>query len=306
MGVATLVIGGLAATSAFTTGHTAPPTRTDFVSGTAWVASFVPGQVTLLDGSTGAIVDQLSGSRLPGVRPGDHIEVAQAGSGAYVADTRTGVLDRIDGATHHVVSARDVVSADGAAVQVYPATNHLFVVDPRRGRVTIVDPLTLRASTPALPLRAEPTATVLDPHGHLWFVDMTTKRLDEMNGDRIRPTSVTVNPSDRVALVLVRDRPALVDYSGTDSTGLHPIVQVIDPGPATAGPYACLASNPDDPLAIAGGSASPRVWIASGSAGRLYRKRSGDRGLRPRNGGQPRWPPPRSARRGGRKGLSRR
>ena len=168
------------------------------MSGTAWVASFVPGQVTLLDGSTGAIVDQLSGSRLPGVRPGDHIEVAQAGSGAYVADTHTGVLDRIDGATHDVVSARDVVSADGADIQMYPATNHLFVVDPRRGRVTIVDPLTLRASTPALPLRAEPAATVLDPQGHLWFVDMTTKRLDELNGDHIRPTSVTVNPSDRV------------------------------------------------------------------------------------------------------------
>ena len=133
-GFATLVIGGLAATSAFTTGHTAPPTRTDFVSGTAWLASFVPGQVTLLDGSTGAIVDQLSGSRLPGVRPGDHIEVAQAGSGAYVADTHTGVLDRIDGATHDVVSATGVVAADGAAIQMYPAKNHLFVVDPRRGR----------------------------------------------------------------------------------------------------------------------------------------------------------------------------
>ena len=99
---------------------------------------------------------------------------------------------------------------------------------------------------------------------------MNTKRLEELNGDHIRATSVTVNPYDRVALVLVQDRPALVDYSGTDSTGLHPFVRMINPGPGTAGPYACLASNPDDPLAIAGGSASPRVWIASGSAGRLY------------------------------------
>ena len=182
------------------------------MSGTAWLASFAPGQVTLLDGSTGAIVDQLSGSRLPGVRPGDHIEVAQAGSGAYVADTHTGVLDRIDGATHDVVSATDVVSADGAAIQMYPAAHHLFVVDPRRGRVTIADPLTLRAAVPALALRAEPAATVLDPQGHLWFVDADTKRLDELNSDRIRLTSVTVNPDDLVALVLVQDRPALVDY----------------------------------------------------------------------------------------------
>ena len=268
--MATLVIGGLAATSTFTTGHTAPPTRTEFVSGTVWLASFVPGQISLLDGSTGAIVDQLSGSRLPGVRPGDHIQVAQAGSGAYVADTHTGVLDRIDGATHDVISATDIVAADGAETQMYPATNHLFVVDPRRGRVTIADPLTLRASAPTLPLSAQPAATILDPQGHLWFVDMNTKQLDELNGDDIRRTSVTVNPYDRVALVLVRDRPALVDYSGTDSTGLHPSVRVIDPGPGTAGPATCLGIDPDDPLAIAGGSPSPRVWIASGSAGRLY------------------------------------
>jgi hypothetical protein len=102
--VSAVIVAGLAIASAFTTGHTNSPTRTDFVTGTAWVASFAPGQVSLLDGSTGAIVDQLSGSRLPGVLPGDQIEVAQAGSGAYVADSSTGVLDRIDGATHDVVS----------------------------------------------------------------------------------------------------------------------------------------------------------------------------------------------------------
>ena len=271
-GLATLVVGGLAATSALTGGHTAAPTRPNFVSGTAWLASFAPGQVTLLDGSTGAVVDQLSGSRLPGVRPGDHIEVAQAGSGAYVADTHTGVLDRIDGATHEVVSVRGVVAADGATVEMYPAARRLFVVDPRTGRVTIADPLTLRAAAPALAVRAEPAATVLDPQGHLWFVDWGTKRLGELNGDRIRLTSVTVNPADLVGLVVVQGRPALVDYTGTDSTGLHPMVEVIDPGSGTAGRSACLGSNPDDPLAVAGGSASPRVWIASGKHRKALRK----------------------------------
>jgi streptogramin lyase len=269
-GVAALVIGGLAATSAFATGHPNPPTRTNFASGTAWLASFAPGQVTLLDGSTGAIVDQLSGSRLPGVLPGDHIVVTQAGSGAYVADTHTGVLDRIDGATHEVVSARGVVAADGADIEMYPASDHLFIVDPRDGRVTIADPFTLRASAPDLAIRADPTAIILDSQGHLWFVDMSTSRLDELQGDHIRPTSVTVNPSDRTGLLLVQDRPALIDYTGTDYTGLHPVVSSINPDTGALRSAACLDIDPDDPLTVAGGSAFSRVWTVSGSTGRLF------------------------------------
>ena len=269
-GLVAVVVGGLAATSALTTGRTDSPIRADFVSGTAWVASFGPGEVTLVDGSTGAVVDELSGGRLAGVGPGDRMVVAQAGAGAFVADSRTGVLDRVDGATHEVVSTRGVVAADGAAVELFAAAKRLFVVDPGVGRVTVVDPVSLRAVTASLPLRAVPSATVLDPQGHLWFVDAASGRVDEVVGDGIRETSVTVDPSDRVGLVLVAGRPALVDFTGTDFTGVHPVVEVIDPGSATTGRSACVAVAPGDALAVAGGSVSGRVWVVSGAAGRLY------------------------------------
>ena len=269
-GLVAVVVGGLAATSALTTGRTDSPIRADFVSGTAWVASFGPGEVTLVDGSTGAVVDELSGGRLAGVGPGDRMVVAQAGAGAFVADSCTGVLDRVDGATHQVVSTRGVVAADGAAVELFAAAKRLFVVDPGVGRVTVVDPVSLRAVTASLPLRAVPSATVLDPQGHLWFVDAASGRVDEVVGDGIRETSVTVDPSDRVGLVLVAGRPALVDFTGTDFTGVHPVVEVIDPGSATTGRSACVAVAPGDALAVAGGSVSGRVWVVSGAAGRLY------------------------------------
>jgi streptogramin lyase len=240
------------------------------VSGTAWVASFGPGEVSLLDGSTGVVVDQLSGSRLVGVRPGDHVVVAQAGAGAFVADSGSGVLDRVDGATHEVVSVGGVVAADGAAVELFPAARRLFVVDPRLGRVTVVDPVTLRVLSPVLSVRAVPSAMVVDPGGRLWFVDAVTRGLDEVDGGRVRRTSVSVDGSDRVGLVLVGGRPAVVDFTGTDFTGVHPVVEVIDPGSATVGRSACVGVSPGDPLAVAGGSGSLRVWVVSGSVGRLF------------------------------------
>jgi sugar lactone lactonase YvrE len=263
-GVAALLTGGLALSVAFTAGHGYPAARAEFASGTAWLASFSPGQLTLLDGATGEITDQLWGGGLPGIQPGDQFETVQAGSGAYVADPDTGAVDRVDGATHQARSTYHLLSANTANVSVYPGRRHLFVVDGASGLITVGDPVTLRASGLPLSLPVQSSAAVLDPQGNLWVVNATSGRVEELSGTRVRRTPTVANRTDRVQLVLVDNRPALVDFAA-----IHPSVRLLDASSGSAGQPVCVAVEPGDQLALAAGSPSSRVWVASGTTGLL-------------------------------------
>jgi sugar lactone lactonase YvrE len=264
MGTAGLLTAGLLLSSLFIVGHGNRTERAEFTSGTAWLASYVPGQLTLLDGATGKISDQLSGSGLPGIKPGDPFATTQAGSDALVGSPGTGVLDRIDGSTNRVTSTYDYRAALTADISLYPAGHRLFVINAANGLIDIADPTTLRTVAAPIALPVEENASVVDSDGNLWVVNARTGQVDQVNGRRSHGTATRVSQRDRIQMVEADNRPALVDFSGPD-----PEARLINPSSVTAKRPVCLGITPGDPLAVAGGSAAERVWIASGTTGQL-------------------------------------
>jgi hypothetical protein len=253
---AVLVAGGLASHPHHS------PTKTDFASGTVWLPSEVPGQLTLLDGSTGMIADQLTSSEIPGTRPGDDLEVAQDGAGAYLADGAAGVIVRVDGTTHRAVSATSVIAPGTQAVSLYSGGRYLYVVDETRDRVVVLNAATLRelGSSRARVPRA---AAVVDGSGRLWLFDQFTGRVVELSGTHVHRTSLLTSPGDRVALALVGGRPAVIDYSAP-----HPYVRIAGADPSgTTGRRSCIDVAAGDPSALTGGSDSVRLSVVSGTTG---------------------------------------
>ncbi|MGN6682083.1 MAG: hypothetical protein ACTHKL_30330, partial [Streptosporangiaceae bacterium] len=87
-----------------------PADKPNLLSGAAWLASAQVGKVTLLDGSA----VEVSGEKKVAA-PGDHIDVVQQGSTAYVVNRKTGTLSRVDGATFDVSATANPIpgAADG-------------------------------------------------------------------------------------------------------------------------------------------------------------------------------------------------
>jgi hypothetical protein len=239
--------------------------RAVFVSGTAWLPSDVPGEMTLLDGSTGRIEDQLASRSLPGVVPGDPLDVAQDGAGAFVADGHSGVIDRVDGATVQVDdTTAAVVPSRSNGVQLYSGQRYLYVVNrsvkQSAGRVWVLDASNLNQEA-TYPVGVSASGAVVDAGGHLWILD-TTGRVLELNGRHVRRTGIVIGSVDRAGLVAVAGQPALVDFSAHG-----PYVRTIHSGSGSASQPECLASAPGELATVAGGSESPSLWVVSGNAG---------------------------------------
>ena len=259
--IAAVAVSALAVAGGFTIRPAHTSARAEFLSGTAWLPSDIPGELTLLDGTTGMIEDQLTLNRLAGVRPGDHIQVAQDGAGAFLADGEAGLIGRVDGATHQVTTIASVIPPATPAVSIYAGTHYLYVVDMSRDGVGVLNTSSFQQSG-SHSAEVSPSAAVVDSHGRLWTVDRTTGRVSELSGPKVHRTGIVAAPKARVGLVIAAGRPVLVDYSAP-----HPYARTIDPESGSASRPICLDTSPGDSSAVAGGSDSARVWVASGGTG---------------------------------------
>ncbi len=258
MGIATFVASGLVLGSVFAYGNDRPVTRAEFSSGSAWLPSYGPGQLTLLDGATGQVVDQLAPNHLPGAEAGDQLQVAQSDTRAYVADGRSGVVDLVDDASDRVTASGAVVPPRTAEVELYAGGRHLYILDAKTGEVTVVDPNSLRTDSPPQPLSARSAATVLDDNGDLWVEDARTGGVDELDGTRTRVRATVVDPYGADQLTVIEGRPALLDLAGAS-----PAVRLIESLPGARNQPACLGAAAGQMFAVAGDAGAPRLWLAS-------------------------------------------
>jgi sugar lactone lactonase YvrE len=258
VGIVTFLASGLLLGSVFAYGNDRPVTRAEFSSGSAWLPSYGPGQLTLLDGATGQVVDQLAPNNLPEVEAGDQLQVAQSDRSAYVADGRSGVVDLVDDASDRVTVSRAAVPSRTAEVELYAGGQHLYILDAKTGDVTVVDPNSLRTESPPQPLSARPAATALDDNGDLWVEDARTGRVDELDGPHTRVRATVVDPYGADQLTVIEGKPALLDLAG-----MSPEVRLIESLPGARNQPACLGAAAGQMFGVTGNAGAPRLWLAS-------------------------------------------
>ncbi|MCC2321726.1 hypothetical protein [Cellulomonas xiejunii] len=224
--------------------------RLDQTSGTAWVVTPSRGLLTLVDGASEQVVVSV---RVPAL--GSEVQVAQAGSSAYVADVDAGTVRRVDGATYRS-SGPAPLGSPGQVRVLRGDADAVHVLDPRRRVATEADPVTL-APRHEVSLAATPGAeqAVVDATGRLWVLDPASGELAWFGAGRTGEAGRTA-PDAR--LVLVRGEPVVVDVAGGAVAAL---------GPDGPGRPACLDVRGDDVVEVLGSSTTDEVYAAVEASG---------------------------------------
>lgn len=224
-------------------------------SGTAWLASNLTGEATLVDGASAEVAARVSLGESPGP-----LSVAQHGGAALVLNQLTGALSRVDSATLKV--SRSAVSLPQKTVTVLKAApDVIYGADVHSGMVTSVDPGTLAAKGEPVRLAGSirPDDIATDSRGRLWAVDEKTGDLVWLTGG-VRRTRPSATRTARLAITV--DQPAVVDPGRGTAELLSP-----ETGAVTRSVETGLK---DDDTVLVGGSADlPRLLIASRTRGEL-------------------------------------
>ncbi|MBL7489699.1 PKD domain-containing protein [Frankia sp. AgW1.1] len=248
-----LVVAGVAALVAGSAqGVAARSVSLDDVS--AWLLSPAVGEAALVDGNSGAVVThvELGVGALTGT---------QAGAGEFVADSATGKLRRIDGATYRV-SAPSTFGKPGEALGVYPAGQTVFAVDQPTGLVSLLDPRTL-AVRQTYSLSAKVTAGGIVTQGAdvLWAVGATTGDLERVDGSGTTIERHAVDPA-HTTLVTAAGLPVAVDLTARQ------VLRLGSHGVTGAGTCVDVAAT-DSSVHVVGSAERPVVYAVSGSRGVL-------------------------------------
>ena len=231
-----------------------PSVKVSLTTGSAWFASPDLGTAALVDGTTVTRVADIP------VFPSDHnIEVVQAGSGAEVLDHSTGQGRYIDGAT---------LAPSSPVVLGLPNDSHLALRSTgdvtwalERGGTAAqqLDPQTLIAVGPPVPLADPVASAVIGTDGTLWVVDGSSLR--SVQGTRIR-TSLQLAGGTAPQVVMASGHPVVVDPVD------HRAVE-INPASGKSSHSGCFEST--DPAALLSGSdsGSPEVFAVSPETGTL-------------------------------------
>jgi hypothetical protein len=231
--------------------------RMDLAGGGAWLASAQQGWVTLIDGPAEQVVGSVAA---PGTKRGDAFSVIQAGASAYVANDTQGTVSRVDGGTYQASEpVRFGGTGGGGSFRLFAGGKALYVVDGLRRTASVTDPLSLRVrDTLSLTAQPGPDQSVVDNAGRLWVIDRNRGGLTWFDGGKqVRPEVGDA----RSRLVLVKDRPVLVDVAGSRLGELS--------SAGTVESWSCLEVRAGDDVQLLGSATSSRVYAAVSGSGML-------------------------------------
>jgi len=220
----------------------------------AWLLSPGIGEAELVDGNTGAVVTRvpLGAGELTG---------AQADSHEFVADTATGTVRRINGATYEVTGPA-AFGHPAEPLAVYPAGDTLFVVNRASGVAISADPVTLRTRTSySMAARIPAGGLVTDGGSGLWGIDATTGDLEHVDAAGTTIRHAAVDPA-HTQLVTAAGRPVAVDLAARRAFEVRP-----DGSPGAAACVDTAAS--DDTVSVVGSAGAAQIYVTSGRRGLL-------------------------------------
>ncbi|MFL6074861.1 MAG: fibronectin type III domain-containing protein [Mycobacteriales bacterium] len=197
-------------TVGFTLGHAVSPLRVHATRGAAWLPTTSHGSVSLLDGLTGRTGVELV---LPGSQ-GHRLVVTQQGGTVLVQDTARDTIIRID--PGRLTAGPAVTAGQGTTVVAGPSATYL--VNYTSGTVTRIDPVTLRATSPAYHIAGDLSRqAAVDSAGTLWLPVLSDGTVVPVTGHGPgHPITVTGGGGHSLVMTVAAGQPAVVDQ--TDGT----------------------------------------------------------------------------------------
>jgi hypothetical protein len=244
-----VVVGGLVAVGIHG-GYSA--TRSRMLSGSVWLASAQPGQLTLLDGASAEVAAQVQ------VGPkGNRLDVVQQGSTAYAVDSTAATIRRIDGATFETSPPASPLPDAKDTLRAFAGPDALYLLDTRRGVLVDADPKSLVARRGPVLLAAQVTAqaAAIDETGRLWVVDNATGDLVWIAKGQHR-TRRAATARGAGLLTIADGEPVVVDTSQRTAT-------TVDPTSGAATHTVELDLRPDDRVQVSGSPHAPRLYVVA-------------------------------------------
>ena len=144
------------------TGTREPASALRLLSGDVWLSNIVNGSTSHVRGYSGKVDGTVLVSH-----PGDPFTIVQRPDGAYVLDTKTGMLTKVGTAGLSTTATRQL-AGNAAALQVLTSGSTTWILDHSSGVLQQVDPTTLVPTGPPIPLGSATGVATLDNQGNVW------------------------------------------------------------------------------------------------------------------------------------------
>jgi hypothetical protein len=249
-GAAVLAVVGVVGIAGARGGY--PATRPRLMSGTAWLASSLVGQLTLLDGSSAEVAAQVQVAAR-----GNGLDAVQQGSTAYVVNRTVGSLRRVDGATFDVSEPVSPVPGATDGLRAFAGPHALYALDAGSGVLAEADPQTLaaRGRPVSMAARVAGQAASIDDGGRLWLLDGETGNLDWIERGQRHTRNKVAGPGTGL-LTLADGKPVVVDQRGRTAV-------MLEPGSAAVRHRTTLDLRADDRIQVSGSPHAPRVYVVA-------------------------------------------
>ena len=218
--VAIGAVGALIGTSAVV-GVGAAGALPDLADIGAWLGSSEQGSAAHANGLTGDVDGKVD---LPtGKNP---ISISQDGKTVLVLDKKTGKVIRIDPSQLTAEQATQYSSSD---LQLVAGGSYAYVVNPVKGTVQRIDPMTTGPIGSPVNLGVRPLGeAVVDPKGTLWVPQPTNGKVVPFpGGKKGKPLTVTKGKNHNLVMTLANGEPIVTDTTdaittmlGVEATGL--------------------------------------------------------------------------------------
>ncbi|MDQ6782924.1 MAG: fibronectin type III domain-containing protein [Actinomycetota bacterium] len=165
------------------------------LSGDVWLGNGSTGTASHVNGYSGKVDGQASVTS-----PHDPFSVIQRPDGAYVLDLKTGRLTRVGSAGLDVTGSRQLAGTP-AALQVLTSGSTTWVLDHSSGVLQQVDPTTLAANGPQIPLGASTGPATIDANGNVWVPIPSRATVEEVSAsDHALSPHPLGQPGDQVVV----------------------------------------------------------------------------------------------------------
>ena len=211
VGVAVMLVLGAAG---FALGRAGQDSSVGSASSTAWLPTDGSGSVSLVNGVTGQSGLELV---IPGAG-GHSLTVEQQGTTVLVDDSTSGEVIRIDADQLTLGPAIEV----GQGTSVFTAAGAAYLVDYPTGTVTSVDPVTLRALSPAFHIPGTlGRQAIVAADGTLWIPVLSNGTVVPVTSSGVgAAVQISRGGSANLAMTSIGGRPVAVDQTTDDITVL--------------------------------------------------------------------------------------
>ncbi|HEV7931260.1 MAG TPA: hypothetical protein VGP70_02890 [Actinomadura sp.] len=182
----------------------------------AWLNASSRGMVVHANGLAGKVDGKTN--LIPGMR-GHDVRIVQDGSTVLIVDQRTGVVSRIDPAQLKIDQSR----AFGATgLQVAIGHGSAYAIDPAKGTVQRIDPVSLAAVGGPATLTAPLGQAAIDGKGTLWVPVPALGQVVPFQGTGQARPVVVGKAGDALALTIAAGSAVVTDSTAATATIVDP------------------------------------------------------------------------------------